>query len=408
MRRIIIDSPTFLPEVRLNAPRQGLYAALLATSFALHAAFMVQGTAHQLDVTRAAQGALTINQLAADAQMGLSTNDTVALALLTSRYGDRPDVASLRILAANKHVLSSGGNAPTRDGARFVQVVRVDQQQVGSVELTLIEPSRGEIVRAQWLPLLLSLLLHALLWGLYRVVARPPMIKTPSTTTPAVVVDTPPMPAPVVPSPMPVPERHDPMVIRIGFDDPRQLLDTLSTGLAEPYFLLCQTLLDQSIRTLNRMQTATVPSVQVVSRFSAEGARVGLSGDTEAALAEYAVELASLFNALSEVVYRRHREQKHFALHCCIAVASVQADQTARVLADRLLKHVKPNGIVIHVGETVVTRLLRTCPLSALPHPLDAQMREAMVLDGVGAEQARRIADARNRILGAKREEEAP
>jgi hypothetical protein len=35
-------------------------------------------------------------------------------------------------------------------------------------------------------------------------------------------------------------------------------------------------------------------------------------------------------------------------------------------------------------------------------------MREAMVLDGVGAEQARRIADARNRILGAKREEEAP
>jgi hypothetical protein len=111
---------------------------------------------------------------------------------------------------------------------------------------------------------------------------------------------------------------------------------------------------------------------------------------------------------LAEVVYRRHREQKHFALHCCVAVAAAQGDQPARALADRLLKHVKPNGVVIHVGETVLTRLLRTCPLSALAHPVDSQMREAMVLDGVGAEQARRIADARNRILGAKREEEAP
>jgi hypothetical protein len=195
-------------------------------------------------------------------------------------------------------------------------------------------------------------------------------------------------------------------MVRIGFDDPRQLLDTLSTGVAEPYFLLCQTLLDQSILTLNRMANGTAPTCHVISGFSVDGARVGLSGASDGQMAEYAVELASLFNVLAEVVYRRHREQKHFALHCCVAVAAAQGDQPARALADRLLKHVKPNGVVIHVGETVLTRLLRTCPLSALAHPVDSQMREAMVLDGVGAEQARRIADARNRILGAKREGE--
>ena len=60
--------------------------------------------------------------------------------------------------------------------------------------------------------------------------------------------------------------------------------------------------------------TADAPTCQMISAFDAQGARVGLSGAPERRLAEYAIELGSLFNVLAEFVYKRHREQKHFAL----------------------------------------------------------------------------------------------
>ena len=98
-------------EVRLNAPRQGIYAALLVTSFALHAVLMIQGTEHQLAVTRAAQGELMTGQLVADSLSSVVAADTVGLALLTRRYTERADVASVRILNATGQVLASGGTA---------------------------------------------------------------------------------------------------------------------------------------------------------------------------------------------------------------------------------------------------------------------------------------------------------
>ena len=106
--RIIIYSPFFVLEVRLNAPRQGIYAALLATSFAIHAVLMIQGAQHQLAVTRAAQGELMTGQLVADSLASVMATDTVGLALLTGRYTERADVASVRILTANGQILASG------------------------------------------------------------------------------------------------------------------------------------------------------------------------------------------------------------------------------------------------------------------------------------------------------------
>jgi len=50
----------------VNAPRQGLYATLLAISYALHTTLIVEGTAHQLATTRDAQGQLLIRQLITD------------------------------------------------------------------------------------------------------------------------------------------------------------------------------------------------------------------------------------------------------------------------------------------------------------------------------------------------------
>lgn len=414
--RIIIYSPFFVLEVRLNAPRQGIYAALLATSFAIHAVLMIQGTEHQLAVTRAAQGELMTGQLVADSLAAVVAVDTVSLALLTSRYTERADVASVRILTAGGQVLASGGAAPTRGGQVFKQPVKLDQRSVGQVELTLIEPTRGEMIHYQWLPLLLSGLLHVLLWLLYRVIARPPrMPSTAAAVTSAVVPLNPATtghlpaatesivgaaPATLAASSHSGESLPDmPVTLTIGFDDPRQLLDTLSPSLAEPYYVLCQTLLEQAIRGLAKSQQGTAPICKVLHKFSAEGVLVGLSGAPAAMLAEYAIELASLFNLLATVVYRRHREQKHFALHSRALVAVSQAEYSQQQVAEKLLPYARSSGVLVHASEQLVGALLRRTPLSPLEHPLNSLMREAMHVDGLSTEQAARIGRVRDQIL---------
>lgn len=390
----------------MNAPRQGVYAALLACSFALHAVLIIQGTMHQLDQTRAMQGELLQNQLSADVLPTLAARDTVGLALLLNRYAKRPDVAQIQVKDAQGQLLATAGNAPTRGGQPFDQKVMIDGQLAGQVAITLVEPSRGEVIRYQWLPLLLSLLIHSLLWLLYRVMARPkaapvlPVIQPEPPVAQPVVA-----PAPVVAAPPPAPI-HDPVVMWIGFDDPRQLLDTLSPSLAEPYFLLCQTLLEQAIQMLGKLTDGDKPQVEVRQRFGAQGARVGLVGGSSAEQASYAVLLGSLFNVLAEVVYRRHREMKHFALYTRVAIAAEQQEKTATVWAQSLLKHAKVRGVTVHMPDQVLTELLRQYPMSNIEHPLDQQMREAMHIDGLSVEQAKLIGDARGRILGGKRDSE--
>lgn len=407
---IIIYSPFFVLEVRLNAPRQGIYAALLATSFAIHAVLMIQGTEHQLAVTRAAQGELMTGQLVTDSLAAVVAADTVSLALLTSRYTERTDVASVRILAAGGQVLASGGSAPTRGGQVFKQAVKLDQRSVGQVELTLIEPTRGEIIHYQWLPLLLSAALHALLWLLYRVIARPtrqalPLAATiqapatplhPTVAPEAILVDQ----AASAPPQSAEPAVDAPVTLRIGFDDPRQLLDTLSPSLAEPYYLLCQTLLEQAMRGLAKSQEGSpAPTCKVISKFGAEGALVGLSGAPAAMLAEYAIELASLFNLLATVVYRRHREQKHFALYTRALVAVSQPEQSHQQVAEKLMPYARSSAVLVHAPEQLTAALLRRTPLSPLEHPLNSLMREAMHVDGLSTEQASRIGRVRDQIL---------
>ncbi len=58
--------------------------------------------------------------------------------------------------------------------AKCLSVMRCKmKRKSGSIEITLIKPSMGEILRTQWLAILLSLAIHGLLWLAYRAIARP-------------------------------------------------------------------------------------------------------------------------------------------------------------------------------------------------------------------------------------------
>lgn len=95
----------------------------------------------------------------------------------------------------------------------------------------------------------------------------------------------------------------------------------------------------------------------MLRKFNAQGALVGLSGALLRCWPEYAIELASVFNLLATVVYRRHREQKHFALHARLGHRQSAAAHAAMPnsaipnhaqLVEKLLPYARSHGVLVH------------------------------------------------------------
>jgi hypothetical protein len=414
----------------VNAPRQGLYASIVAISFALHTALIVEGSVHQLASTRDAQGELLIRQLAADATLGVARQDTVSLALLANRYSERADIVSLRILAADGHILATGGSAPSRSGQLFQQILLQDRTQNGQVELTLAEASLGEIIRLQWLPLLLSFFIHLFLWLFYRVVARPESVwslsdqsasdlndsnetnadeshqaNTLNTTEPSLQLKSQVTTAALI---------SYPVVLRIAFDDPKSLLETLTPTIAQKYFSLCQKLLEEAIRVLGaQMPNDGEPTeLSIISPFGMEGALVGVNQNSAHALGHLLL-LGQLINLLSDAVYRRNRLEKRFALHTRTAITEADAHSDSQTKSHILIQQAKTNDVLILASNSHLSRLMIQFSLSAIEQPTDSStensdsnntLNEAMRLSGLRNDQAQLIERTRAQILGRPNE----
>ena len=406
----------------MNAPRQGLYAAIIAISFALHTALIVEGAAHQLASTRDAQGQLLIRQLAEDATLGVARQDTVALALLANRYSQRADIVSLHFLAADGHVLATGGNAPSRSGATFQQILLQDRAQSGQVELTLADISLGEIIRLQWLPLLLSLLIHGFLWLFYRVAARPKrywadQANATDDFSEADATDTrlddstaaqqgsePSLQLKAAETANATPKVY-PVVLRVTFDDPKSLLDTLTPSTAQKYFSLCQKLLEEAIRVLGAQMPNDGESTEltVIEPFGMNGALVGVNQSSTPTLGHLLL-LAQLINLLSDAVYRRNRLGKRFALHTHTVISEANEASDAIAQSTQLLQQAKTNDVLIKVSESNLSRLMIQFSLSALEQATNsentADLGEVMRLSGLRSDQAQLIERTRAQILG--------
>ena len=253
----------------MNAPRQGLFASLLIVSFALHTFLLVIATTHQLNENRASQGQLMTSQLVADSLSELEPANTVSLALVANRYATNPSVASIRILDANKQVLATSGMAKTRQGEVFVRDALQNEKKVGTVEITLIQPSIGEILRTQWLAILASLFIHFLIWLAYRAIARPTrseylarinqenhlkheiqrltqalVLEKQNTVTLVAQAQQQAKAQPKSRIEKKPAEQtqldHATLALNIQFYDPKQLLSSVNQSVSVPYFKLCQ------------------------------------------------------------------------------------------------------------------------------------------------------------------------
>ena len=417
----------------MNAPRQGLFASLLIVSFALHTFLLVIATTHQLNENRASQGQLMTSQLVADSLSELEPANTVSLALVANRYATNPSVASIRILDANKQVLATSGMAKTRQGEVFVRDALQNEKKVGTVEITLIQPSIGEILRTQWLAILASLFIHFLIWLAYRAIARPTrseylarinqenhlkheiqrltqalVLEKQNTVT---LVAQAQQQAKAQPKPRtekkPAEQTqldHATLALNIQFYDPKQLLSSVNQSVSVPYFKLCQLFLDKSIDLCSRHYQMDASHIHVVQQFNAEGATLSTTLEKPRAL-ECLMMVGAVFQLLAEVLYKRYREDKRFALQTRGAVASaVDAMQLDAVdAAKRLTQHLHAKEAALHLNHDQLKSIQNSYELVAMPNPSNIMTRHAFMINGMNEQCATLAQNLRTEILMGKK-----
>ena len=417
----------------MNAPRQGLFASLLIVSFALHTFLLVIATTHQLNENRASQGQLMTSQLVADSLSELEPANTVSLALVANRYATNPSVASIRILDANKQVLATSGMAKTRQGEVFVRDALQNEKKVGTVEITLIQPSIGEILRTQWLAILASLFIHFLIWLAYRAIARPTrseylarinqenhlkheiqrltqalVLEKQNTVT---LVAQAQQQAKAQPKPRtekkPAEQTqldHATLALNIQFYDPKQLLSSVNQSVSVPYFKLCQLFLDKSIDLCSRHYQMDASHIHVVQQFNAEGATLSTTLEKPHAL-ECLMMVGAVFQLLAEVLYKRYREDKRFALQTRGAVASaVDAMQLDAIEASkRLTQHLHAKEAALHLSHDQLKTIQNSYELVAMPNPSSILTRHAFMINGMNEQCAMVAQNLRTEILMGKK-----
>lgn len=414
----------------MNAPRQGLFASLLIVSFAFHTFLLVLATTHQLNENRANQGQLMTSQLVTDSLSELEPANTVSLALLVNRYATNPSIASIRILDAQNQVLATGGQSRTREGEVFVRDAIINEKKVGSIEITLIQPSIGEILRTQWLATLLSLLVHGLLWLAYRAIARPSRseylarinnesrlkhelqlltqaLEQEKHQTALALAQAQQQPKPVM-SPkankaIEQSQEQNNIALNIQFYDPKQLLDTVTQSVSVPYFSLCQIFLNKSIELCVQHYKLNRSDIQTVQPFHEDGATLSIAANTPNAAACMAM-IGTVFQLLSEVLYKRYREEKRFVLQTRSGLSTaVEAMQLSAVqAAERLVHQLSARENAVHLPNELLDELSTHYELVSMPNPTNVLMRHAFMVNGMDSQSAKLAQSLRTEILKGK------
>ena len=413
----------------MNAPRQGLFASLLTVSFALHTFLLVIATTHQLNENRASQGQLMTSQLVTDSVAELEPANTVSLALLANRYATNPSVASIRILDAKNQVLATSGMAKTRQGEVFVRDALQNEKKVGSIEITLIKPSIGEILRTQWLAILVSLIIHGLLWLAYRAIARPTRSeylarvnhesrlkheiiqltealaaeKSAQSLSHAVAAQKSEVAKVEVAQTNPS-EMKNVLALNIQFYDPKQLINTINSSVSKPYFNLCQIFLNKSIVLCAQHYKLSSNDFIREQEFNKNGATISIAADRPDAAA-CLLMIGSVFQLLSEVLYKRYREEKRFVLQTRSAVASQVEDMkiNSAQAAERLSQHLIAREMALYLDSQHLKVITDHYQLVALPNPSNVLTRHAYMINGMNSESAELAQAIRTEILQSKK-----
>jgi hypothetical protein len=340
-------------------------------------------------------------------------------------------VASIRILDANNQLLASSGMAKTRQGEVFVRDALQNEKKVGSIEVSLIKPSIGEILRTQWLAILASLFIHVLLWLAYRAVARPSRSEylarinnesrlkheiqqltqalelekhNSALMVAQVQQQAKAQPLPKARTAEITSDNDQRVALSIQFYDPKQLLSSVNQSVSVPYFKLCQIFLNKSIELCAQHYHLRSSNLEIRQEFNQNGAVVSVSADSKPAV-ECLLMVGTVFQLLSDVLYKRYREDKRFALQTRSAVATaVEAMQlNAQQAAERLAQQLNAKETALYLNNEQLKDISQNYQLMPMPNPSNVLTRNAFMLNGLNTESAELAQQIRTEILMGKK-----
>ncbi len=351
--------------------------------------------------------------------------------MVANRYATNPSVASIRILDANNQLLASSGMAKTRQGEVFVRDALQNEKKVGSIEVSLIKPSIGEILRTQWLAILASLFIHMLLWLAYRAVARPSRSEylarinnesrlkheiqqltqalelekhNSALMVAQVQQQAKAQPLPKARTAETTSDNDQRVALNIQFYDPKQLLSSVNQSVSVPYFKLCQIFLNKSIELCAQQYHLRSSNLEIRQEFNQNGAVVSVSADSKPAV-ECLLMVGTVFQLLSDVLYKRYREDKRFALQTRSAVATaVEAMQlNAQQAAERLAQQLNAKETALYLNNEQLKDISQNYQLMPMPNPSNVLTRNAFMLNGLNIESAELAQQIRTEILMGKK-----
>ena len=139
----------------------------------------------------------------------------------------------------------------------------------------------------------------------------------------------------------------DSLSLNIQFYDPKQLLDSVNKTVSVPYFNLCQIFLNKATELCVQRYKLNGSDISTVHKFDEKGATISIACLTM---------ISAVFQLLSEVLYKRYREEKRFVLQTRSAIASkVEEMQLSSVQAsERLSQHLVAKESALHVPNSLL------------------------------------------------------
>ncbi|RYZ86226.1 MAG: hypothetical protein EOO68_29190, partial [Moraxellaceae bacterium] len=194
------------------------------------------------------------------------------------------------------------------------------------------------------------------------------------------------------------------LALNIQFYDPKQLLNSVNQSVSVPYFKLCQLFLDKSIALCSKHYQMDAAHIRVVQEFNAEGATLSTTAEQPHTL-ECLMMVGAVFQLLAEVLYKRYREDKRFALQTRGAVASaVDAMQLDAVdAAKRLTQHLHAKEAALHLNHDQLKSIQNSYELVAMPNPSSILTRHAFMINGMNEQCATVAQNLRTEILMGKK-----
>lgn len=251
----------------------GRWAALLAASFLAHMALTVNSTDSALWNSQGQQGSLIAQQLADAAAPLALARDMVSLSVLASHYEDRHGISSVRLYNTQHELIAETGTT-ANEGRLFTAPVRLQQQALGTVELRLGSPSRADIVRHSMGNILISALLHGLIFlaGLFLRSQIPATNRGASPASPQARQEnkTAPQTAPLMPVAISATEPESASLLHIALDDPNALLTRVNAGMAEELLSLLDQFVDRAARLYGGEVSTPFSTTGVLVRFTQE------------------------------------------------------------------------------------------------------------------------------------------